>query len=179
MEQFENKFPLFKQVLIKLNENRVDWLIGGSGCLFLLGGDRIPEDVDILLRDNQHDLVDKIFGIKSFVYQSSLESARNSNPENNHSIQLTSNLKITVNNEIYDFSITQEILNQSVKLGNFFLLPPEDVLLIKALLQRGSEVGKHDIEDIQKFKLIYKLNSEYLRKRIKYLHAEERIKEIL
>ena len=124
-------------------------------------------------------MADKIFNIKSFIYKSSLENARNSNPENNHSIQLTSNLKIIVNRAAYDFSITQEILNQSMKVGDFFLLPPEDVLLIKALLQRGCEVDKSDLEDIQKFKTIYKWNAEYLSKRIKYIHAEERVKNVL
>lgn len=57
--------------------------------------------------------------------------------------------------------------------------PPEDVLLIKALLQRGEDVGKHDTEDIQKFLCIFSgIRPAYLAKRIQLIGAEERTHKI-
>jgi hypothetical protein len=60
-----------------------------------------------------------------------------------------------------------------------FLYPPEDVLLIKALLQRGEDVGKHDIADIQTFLKVYSgLRLDYLSNRIERLAAKERVGSI-
>ena len=72
-----------------------------------------------------------------------------------------------------------EILNQRIRIENLYLLPPEEVLLIKALLQRGSDVSKHDIEDIHHFKSIYRLNQDYIHQRISDLDAIERVGAIL
>ncbi len=59
------------------------------------------------------------------------------------------------------------------------MYPPEEVLLIKALLQRGKEVGKHDLTDIQAFLEIYPhVRTAYLKKRIKTLGAEKRVGNI-
>ncbi len=179
LPEFKNRFPLLEGVIARLNEHNIDWLIGGSGCLFLLGNDRLPDDVDIYLRADQHDLADEIFGIESFVYTSPQENVRNSNPEGSHSMQLTSGLKITADGVTYDLGLTEAVFSQSMRFENLKLLPPEDVLLIKALLQRGEDVGKHDIEDIRKFKSIYNLDTEYLRSRITYLGADARVDGVI
>lgn len=179
IDEFKIKFPTLTGILEKLTEHGIDWMIGGSGCLFLLGNDRTPDDVDIFIKSGQHDKADQIFGIKSFVYMSPLEHVRNSNPTGDHSLQLTSNLKITVGNKIYDLDITPEMFEQSQVSDGIRLLPPEDVLLIKALLQRGVDVNKHDIEDIKKFESIYSINNQYLKKRIDSLDAEERVHGII
>ena len=173
--QFFLKFPTLQNVLDQLSEHKIEWLIGGSGCLFLLGNERLPDDVDIYLRDDQHDLADKVFGITSFNYTSATELVRNSNPEGNHDIQLTSNLKITLDGKQYSLSIIDFIREHSLQVGELYLYPPEDALLIKALLQRGADVGKKDLEDIHTFQAIYDLDTDYLNTRISQLGAEKRV----
>ncbi len=180
LSTFFGRFPLLKQTLTTLNQERRDFAIGGSGCLFLFGNERQPDDVDIYLPNDQHDQVDKLFGITSFPYHSEQEEVRNSNVEGDHSIQLTSNLILTIQGKRYDLSLTPDVLSMRLEMEyvgqNVFLYPPEDVLLIKALLQRGEDVGKHDIEDIQNFMKIYpNLRMDYLEKRILNLGAEERV----
>ncbi|MBP9822129.1 MAG: nucleotidyltransferase [Candidatus Pacebacteria bacterium] len=181
LEKFISKFPLFLPTIQKLNEASVDWMIGGSGCLFLLGNNRIPDDADIYIPDDQHDTADELFGIESYTYTSPVESVRNSNPEGNHSLQLTSHLEFNID-KTYKFSITDTVKKKIVKLKyediNLFLLPPEDVLLIKALLQRGPKEGKNDIEDIKTFMAVYKIDMAYLDHRVKELDAEERVGNI-
>lgn len=182
IKQFLEKFPKLLVTLSLLDENKIQWMIGGSGSLFLLGNKRIPDDVDIYIQDEDHDKVDALFGIKSFQYTSETENVRNSNPENDHSIQITSHLAITVNNKVYDLHISKDVLDNQIKLtyqdGALQLLPPEDVLLIKALLQRGKNVGKNDIEDIVNFMKVYLINQGYLQERIKALGAQDRIGDI-
>jgi hypothetical protein len=176
--RIKKEFPIFSETIEILNMNTIDWCIGGSGGLFLLGNDRFPDDIDIYVRDREHDVVDKLFGISSFQYYSSLENVRNSNPRGDHSMQITSHLNISVLNKIYHWQVDDELLAQSRQIDEIRLCPPEDILLIKALLQRGIEVGKHDIDDIKNFAKIYNLDKEYFQKRVTILDAELRVKNI-
>jgi predicted nucleotidyltransferase len=178
LEDFVTRFPLILPVVKKLNEANLTWMIGGSSCLFLLGNKRVPDDVDIYLLDDEHDAADHLFGIESYIFSSRLESVRNSNPEGEHSIQLTSHLEFNLDRK-YKFSITPLVIDKRIEVqfeGNsLYLLSPEDALLVKALLQRGPEVGKKDIEDIQNFMALYQIDRAYLSERIGELGAEKRV----
>lgn len=183
MQLFFERFPLLKQTVQILNRANIPFAIGGSGCLFILGNERLPDDVDIYLPNDRHDEADVLFQCVSYRYESDQENVRNSNPEGNHSIQLTSDLVLTVQGKRYDLALTNDVLDHRL-VAEFegekvTFYPPEDVLLIKALLQRGSDVGKHDIEDVEKFlKIFPSIRSEYLRKRISLIGAEERVANI-
>lgn len=183
MELLHGQFPNLLSTLEQLNKEKIDWMIGGSGCLFLLGNDRAPKDIDILLRNEDHDRADALFGIKSFEYISSSEIARNSNPFNDHDIQLTSHLRIMVDGKQYDLTIHNEIIDKRLEeiYGTtlIWLMPPEEVLLIKALLRRGAEVGKNDLKDINAFTSLYSLDREYINNRAHALGAEAVIADIL
>jgi len=180
---FFERFPLLAKTLKTLNEAKIPFAIGGSGCLFLLGNERLPDDVDIYFPNDCHDEVDRLFGIESFVYRSAQEEVRNSNPEGNHSIQFTSQLILKVEGKEYDLELNIEVLLNRLETEfegqKLFFYPPEDVLLIKALLQRGEDVGKHDIADIQNFLQVYSdLRMDYLNSRIEKLGAKERTNNI-
>ena len=180
-QDFLKKFPLLLPTIAKLNEARIDWLIGGSACLFLLGNTRMPDDVDIFVPDHQHDKADEVFGITSFFYNSNTEHVRNSNPYGSHALQLTSSLQLNLDMQ-YHVSVTEAVLQKKIAVQHedtvLYLLPPEDVLLIKALLQRGPEVGKHDAEDIKNFMKIYTIDRAYLTQRIQELGAAQRVGSI-
>jgi predicted nucleotidyltransferase len=183
LETFFQRFPLLSKTLNILNSHNIPFAIGGGGCLYLLGNDRLPDDVDIYLPNDKHDEVDGLFGITSFQYKSTQEEVRNSNVDGDHSIQLTSHLFLNIQEHHYDLALTAQTLAMRLETEfagqKAFLYPPEDVLLIKALLQRGQDVGKHDLEDIQAFLKIYPdIRYEYLKQRIRDLGAEERIGDI-
>jgi hypothetical protein len=142
--------------------------------------EREPGDADISVLSEDHDKVDTLFNVKSFTHNSDTEEVRNSNPYNDHDIQITSSIIFKIDGKKYDCSLTKETLDHRVSLSyenySIYLKAPEDVLLIKALLQRGPEVGKNDIQDIKNFLQIYKsLDRGYLTKRISDLDAEERV----
>jgi hypothetical protein len=183
IQLFFERFPLLKQTIQILNRANIPFAIGGSGCLFILGNDRLPDDVDIYLPNDRHDEADALFQCVSYRYESAQENVRNSNPEGNHSIQLTSDLVLTIQGKRYDLALTQDVLDYRLESEfdgeKVAFYPPEDVLLIKALLQRGAEVGKHDIEDVEKFlKIFSHIRSAYLHERIRFLRAEERVHAI-
>lgn len=178
-----DRFPLLQKTLEALNAADIPFAIGGSGCLFVLGNERLPDDVDIYLPNEKHDQADALFSITSFPYHSLQEDVRNSNVDGDHSIQLTSSLVLSIEGKQYDLRLTSDVLAMRIEMEyarqKVFLYPPEDVLLIKALLQRGKDVGKHDIEDIRNFINIYpSIRVHYLEERIRELGAEERVGEI-
>ncbi|MCR4312129.1 MAG: hypothetical protein NUV56_02480 [Candidatus Uhrbacteria bacterium] len=180
---FFERFPRLAATLTALNKTNIPFAIGGSGCLFLLGNERLPDDVDIYLPNNCHDQADYLFSIVSFAYRSTQENVRNSNPNGDHAIQLTSGLVFTIEGKQYSYSLTPDIIANRIHVEfnglMLSLFPPEDVLLIKALLQRGPDVGKHDLEDIQNFMSIYPgLRRDYLNSRIATIGAEERVGDI-
>lgn len=152
---FTEHVPKLLEVAQKLNNAKIPWVIGGSGCLFVFGNERVPEDVDIFVRNADHGRVDELFGIESFTYTSPLENVRNSNPFGDHALQCTSHLKIDKGDRVVNFEVTGAMLSQSWRAEcdgvSLFFMPPEDPLLIKALLNRGPEVGKHDRADIERF----------------------------
>jgi hypothetical protein len=55
----------------------------------------------------------------------------------------------------------------------------EDNLIFKAILQRGEDEGKHDIEHIRDMVRHEKIDIEYLRKRIRQCNAEKRVMPLL
>jgi len=55
----------------------------------------------------------------------------------------------------------------------------EDNIVFKAILQRGEEEGKHDIEHIRDMVRHEKIDVEYLRKRIRQCNAEKRVMPLL
>lgn len=180
LERLLQKFPSLLPTVSTLNEAGIPFAIGGSGCLYLLGNEREPNDVDIFVPDDRHDEADALFGIESFVHQSTVDHARNSNPGQDHAMQLTSHLLFTVGGREYPLRLTPALLEQRPCIefrGQMFcLLPPEDALLDKALLQRGEDVGKHDRADIENFLKRYPyLNRAYLQERIDELNAKERV----
>jgi hypothetical protein len=55
----------------------------------------------------------------------------------------------------------------------------EDNIVLKAILQRGKEKGKHDLEDIETMVSHQKIDVKYLTERIRICHAEKRVNSLL
>jgi len=59
------------------------------------------------------------------------------------------------------------------------VLSVEDNIVFKAILQRGKECGKHDVEDIETMVLHQKIDLKYLAERIRECHAGKRVNSLL
>jgi len=55
----------------------------------------------------------------------------------------------------------------------------EDNIILKAILQRGEDKGKHDLEDIESMIAHEKIDAQYLEERIKECQAGKRVKQLL
>jgi len=79
-----------------------------------------------------------------------------------------------MDNEMIERTQWKQLFNVTVPI-----IPVEDNIIFKAILQRGENQGKHDIEDIKRMTTKEKLDSEYLERRIKKYNAEKRVKPLL
>jgi len=59
------------------------------------------------------------------------------------------------------------------------VIPVEDNIVFKAILQRGKDKDKHDIEDIRHMVANERIDLEYLKERIKKCRAEKRVEPLL
>jgi predicted nucleotidyltransferase len=59
------------------------------------------------------------------------------------------------------------------------LIPVEDNIILKAILQRSEKEGKHDIEDIKSMIKNEEIDFKYLKERIKKYQVEEIVLPIL
>lgn len=167
LEELAKFFPLLIPTARKLNAHSLAWLIAGSGCLYVYGNERQPQDLDFYLTAASHDRADQIFTIPSYPYSSPVEKVRNSNPHGDHSLQFTSQLQITNQGKIYDLAPTELVLAHRGQIEYdqeiIYFAPVEEVLLVKVLLGRGPEAGKHDLEDVRNFlKIGPQIDESYL-----------------
>lgn len=98
-------------------------------------------------------------------------------------VDVVADLKINVEGETCLFFMDEE-MEEKIQRRRLFdveipVIPVEDNVIFKEILQRTENQGKHDIEDIRRMTKNEKVDLEYLKKRIRKYHAENRVKPLL
>jgi len=85
-------------------------------------------------------------------------------------------VRVTRAGETYVFALSDEMVagRRIAELpgGPIPLVRPEDIVLLKAILQRGRDAGKYDREDIVALDKHYRLDGQYIRRRARELGCE-------
>jgi len=148
----------------RLDEAGVHWTVFAGAAAYCYGSERRVTDVDILVR-----AVD-------------LEKAKDA-LKDIEGFDVVADLKINVNEEICLFFMDNEmeakIQRRRLLDVEIPVIPIEDNIVFKAILQRTEKQGKHDIEDIQCMMKNEKIDIKYLKRRIIKYHAEKRVKPLL
>ena len=81
----------------------------------------------------------------------------------------------------FDEPMRQRITRQTILGVDVPVSAPEDIIVFKAILQRGPEQGKHDLEDLQAIAqtLSNRLDLDYLKERARICQALERVQSCL
>jgi len=150
----------------KLEKASIPWVVFAGAAAYCYGSKRKVTDIDILVRLEDLDRAKaaiKDMDIKGF--------------------DIVADLEIEANQESCRFFMDDEMIERR-KWKQLFdvsvpIIPVEDNIIFKAILQRGENQSKHDIEDIQHMVTNEKIDSEYLNKKVKKYHAEKRVKPLL
>jgi hypothetical protein len=148
----------------KLNVATVAWAVfaGAAACCY--GSKRDLTDIDILVRGN--DLEKAKAALKGL-----------------EEVDVVADLELKTNSGTYKFFMDDEMMGRIERrplLGvQIPIIPVEDNILFKAILQRGGEMGKHDIDDIKDMLRNERIDIQYLEKRIQRYQAGERVRPLL
>ena len=160
-EVFRSKLSAVKD---RLEEAGVEWVVFAGAAAHCYGSGREVTDIDILVRavDLEKAKV-ALKGIGGF--------------------DVVADLEIRTNQGICRFFMDNEMIERTRWMQLFGVMVPvvpvEDNIVFKAILQRGENQGKHDIDDIERMIKNEKVDSEYLKKRIRKYQAEKRVKPLL
>jgi hypothetical protein len=145
----------------------------------VLTNNRPPTDVDFLVHDDDIDELKKLF-----------PSARNNESESgtllyvddSNLIEFMARANIHKGGAVCPFRLTdlacQHEDTYNARLGTIKIVNTVDTLLLKAILQRGKDQGKHDLEDIQSVLAQTELDQEYLEARLEETNTREFTAEV-
>ncbi len=166
MESYEARNIRSKLIQIKdiFREIDIPWMIFAGVAAYCYGSKREITDIDILVKDIDFEKAKNAF-------------------KNIKGIDIISDLKIVKNNRTYYFSMDNEMIKR-IKYRKLFdievpLIPVEDNIILKAILQRSEKEGKHDIEDIKSMIKNEEIDFEYLKERIKKYQVEKIVLPVL
>jgi hypothetical protein len=100
-------------------------------------------------------------------------------PQGDASTEFMATSHITVEHSHYVFGLTpQAWRHTSVLTGEsckIRLCSPVDIILLKAMLQRGRDEGKYDLEDIACLLEVVEVDKPYLAQRLNEVNSDERL----
>ena len=172
--------PLSKDLIEKLDSARIHYGLYAGAYVAAIALNRVPTDIDFLVADEDFDKLKTIFPnssikedeIGAFLY-----------PNDDHKIEFMSKAVVNIDDSHYEFKLTDlaweniseiEIDGLKVKALN-----PADTILLKAMLQRESDKGKHDLEDIEALLKFVKIDKVYLSRRLDECRSDERLLKVL
>lgn len=94
-------------------------------------------------------------------------------------VDVVADLKINVDGETCLFFMEEKTQWRKLFDVEIPVVPVEDNVIFKAILQRTENQGKHDIKDIRRMIKNEKIDLEYLKKRIRKYNAEKRVELLL
>jgi predicted nucleotidyltransferase len=151
-------------VVDRLSKAGVRWVVFAGAAVYCYGSDREVTDIDVLVEDEH---LEKVKAVLADV----------------EDVDVVADLKIQVAGETCLFFMDEEMV-ENIKRRKLFdveipVVPVEDNVIFKAILQRGENEGKHDVEDIEHMASHERMDLEYLEKRIQKYHAGKRVKPLL
>lgn len=155
------KLSAVKERLIKAG---VRWVVfaGAAACCY--GSKRGVTDIDILVGHMDLEKAEAVL-------------------EGMEGIDVVADLEIRTSQGTCRFFMDDEMIKRTRWKWLFEvrvpIIPVEDNIVFKAILQRGEDQGKHDTEDIKQMIKNEKIDLEYLENRIRKCQAERRVKPLL
>ncbi len=172
-----------KEVLAVLSENKIKYGIFAGAHVYLLTSNRESTDVDILVADEDFK---KLVGfLKGHIKKREEKDVRGDffYLDDGDELEFVSRLDFTDKGELYPIRLTPLAWENTHKFFvngvEVVLLNPVDTVLEKAILPRGKEVGKHDLEDIAALVGVVDIDKKYLKKRVIEMRAEKRVMNII
>jgi hypothetical protein len=163
-----------------LGDADIPWAVAAGAAVFLYTGNRPPTDLDLLIPPER--MVEA-----GVLLSASPKREKTAWGEVSKLVagetELVGSLTVDAEGHRCDYRMDEEMARR-VRLLQLQGVPvpvlsPEDVIALKAVLQRGPDQGKHDMEDISALAADVPIDRDYLVSRLRRMGAEERARPIL
>jgi predicted nucleotidyltransferase len=160
MNSFVNQLIHLKTKLDRMN---IVWAIFAGAAARVYGSTREITDIDILVKKNDMNKIESTLGIEFHNNQASVGS-----------VHLVSEVSCTKHGRTMRFFMDEEMekrLAYKLLCGvEVSIIPLEDNIILKAVLSRGLDQGKYDLQDIADMRKNV-IDHEYLKKRILFYNV--------
>jgi len=166
MKRNDGMHSKLAKIKYKLQNARVDWAIFAGAAASCYGSKREITDIDILVRCEDLEKV--------------RTALKNVDVEG---FDVGCGANIETSEGVCPFFLDDEMVERINSKDLFGVVVPvmsvEDNIVLKAILQRGEDKGKHDLEDIRFMAAYEKIDLEYLQKRVAKSNADKRVMPLL
>jgi len=168
MDSFTNQLIRLKTKLDRMN---IPWAIFAGAASQAYGSTREITDIDILVKRNDMKKIESTLGIEFHNNQASLDSAH-----------LVSEVSCTKHGRTMRFYMDEEmekrLAHKPLRGVEVPIIPLEDNIILKAVLGRGLDQGKYDLQDITDMRK-NAIDHEYLKERILFYNVGEIVQQAL
>lgn len=166
-------------VLRKLQDTDISFGIFAGSSVALWTGYRSSTDVDFLVSDKDIYLLKEIF---PFAKTTERHDGKFLYIGKNDEIEFVAEAYMENGDHSFPYRLTESAANR-IKIHDIDglkipIADPVDTIIAKAILRRGKDQGKHDLEDIDQVIKAVKIDKEYLTLRLKETKSTEFTKEI-
>jgi predicted nucleotidyltransferase len=168
------KNSVLTYLLPKLSHANIRYGLYAGAHVAVLTNNRVPTDVDLLVHDE--DLL-KLSELFPFAKTKDLGDGVFLYIGEEDIVEFMGSADVVKDGRTYPFRLTDEAAAKLVKYDvnglEVKMVDPVDSILLKSLLQRGADQGKHDIEDIEAVLKTVEIDTPYLRKRLEEVNGLE------
>jgi hypothetical protein len=158
----------------------IPWAVAAGAAVYLYAGNRPPTDLDLLLPLDQMEVAGRLLGVSP---KTEMAAWGEVSKLVLGDTELVGSLTVEAEGHSYVYRMDEEMIRRLRSLQfegvSVPVLAPEDVIALKAILQRGPEQGKHDLEDIAALAADAPIDRDYLLSRLRRMGAEARARPVL
>jgi hypothetical protein len=167
-----DKVPALQYVLNQLAETGIRYGLYAGSHVAVLVNNREPTDVDLIVHDDDLPALRALF---PFARTKDLGRAVYLYIGECDAIEFMGRADILRNGKAYPFRLTdlaaEHVRTYTAGRSKIKLVDPVDTLLLKALLRRGQDQGKHDLEDLEAVLNSMRIDQAYLTARLCEVNA--------
>ena len=175
---------LFRAELARISDilmpGGVQWAIAAGSAVYLYTGSRPPTDLDALVRPEDLARAAETLGLAPETETTSWGEVTRIQIGK---IEIAGRLTAKAGSNSYQYYLDSDMVSRLRRVTfhgiQVPVLSPEDVVALKAVLQRGPEHDKHDLEDIEALATAMPLDIDYVRLRLDRMGATERALPVL
>ncbi len=158
----------------------VQWAVAAGAAVFLYARNRTPTDLDVLVRSEDLPMVEAALGVATETESTAWGEVTRVQMGG---IEIAGRLAVRAGARSYLYYLDSDMAGHIRHLTyhgiEIPVLAPEDLVALKAVLQRGPEQGKHDLEDIDALAASTRIDPVYLRLRLERMRALDRARSVL